>query len=164
MPFQKKRRNWRDIRPRNLRDSFRLCKDHAKERKNLSVERIADLIGISDDLLYKWLSNGQMKASLIPSFENACGIHFVTEYLAAGAGRIVINIPLGRRADELALAELQALCAEAVAKLIRFYHDDLGDAEDTREYLTNALQGLAWHRENVDKLDMPELDLGGEGP
>ena len=39
------RRNWKRVQPGNLRDALRLCKDFALERKNLSVERIADLTG-----------------------------------------------------------------------------------------------------------------------
>ena len=50
-------RNWKRIQPSSLRDALRLCKDHALEKKNYSVERIADLMGITADLLYKWLAN-----------------------------------------------------------------------------------------------------------
>ena len=58
------RRNWKRVTPNSLRDALRLCKDHALEKKNLSVERIADLMGITADVLYKWLSNGRMPAML----------------------------------------------------------------------------------------------------
>jgi hypothetical protein len=117
-------------------------------------------MGISDDLLYKWLSNGEMKARMIPSFENVCGIHFVTEYLAAGAGRIVIEIPTGRRPDELALGDLQKHCIDAVAQLVHFYHGE-SEAEKTRASLTEAITDLVSQRENVMKFEVPELELAG---
>ena len=77
------RRNWKRIQPSSLRDALRLCKDHALEKKNYSVERIADLMGITADLLYKWLANGRMPASAIPAYELITGINFVTRWLAA---------------------------------------------------------------------------------
>ena len=42
------RRNWKRIQPTSLRNALELCKDHAKERHNLSVERIAEQMGLAD--------------------------------------------------------------------------------------------------------------------
>lgn len=48
------RRNWKHIQPTSLRQALELCKDHAKERHNLSVERIAERMGLADHwALYK---------------------------------------------------------------------------------------------------------------
>ena len=44
----KPRRNWKRLQPTSLRNALELCKEHARERLNRSVERIADEMGITD--------------------------------------------------------------------------------------------------------------------
>ena len=61
------KRNWKRVRPTSLLHALELCVEYARDVHNLSVERIADLMGITADLLYKWLSNGRLPAMLIPS-------------------------------------------------------------------------------------------------
>lgn len=156
-----KRTNWSRYRPSDLRGAFRGCKDYARERRNLSVERIAELMGVSPECLYKWLADARMPAVSIPAYEHICGAHFVSEYLAGGAGRIVVKIPAGVPASVEDVARLQAIVAEAVARLARCYRD-AEDTENTRTALTESIQAMAWHRENVARLDEPELDLGGD--
>ncbi len=163
MTFPKRRRNWKRVHATNLREAMRLCKDHAREKRNLGVERISELMGVTDDALYKWLSNGRMPASLIPAFEVACGIHLVTEYLASGARRIVVEIPRGAKADEKSINQFQADLATMMGLLIDFYNasevDADADAVALESALTTSLRSLAWHRINVAKVDQPELDL-----
>ncbi|MDO5940617.1 hypothetical protein [Burkholderia cepacia] len=73
------RRNWKRVRPMSLRHALELCKDYAKERHNLSVERIAERMGLADHwTLYKWFQSGRMPLNLVRPFESACGIDFVT--------------------------------------------------------------------------------------
>ena len=160
MAFQPKRRDWKRVQPSNLRDAFRLCKEFAREKKNLSVERIADEMGISDDLLYKYLSDGSMKAREIRVFERICGAQFVTNHLTASANRVVIDIPTGRAASALEINELQTVIADAMGLLIRFYGGD-ADQAATEAGLTEILIGVAWHRENAHKSTQPELELEG---
>lgn len=162
MPFPRKRANWKKYQPRDLRDAFRACKDYGREKRNLSVERIAELMGISADLLYKWLANGEMRAALIPSYEHVCGVHFVTEYLAAGSGRIVIQLPSGKPANAKDLNALQGIINDAIGKLIRCYSGE-AEIEETQQGLTITLKAIAWHRENVRHLEAPELDLHENG-
>lgn len=159
MPFQK--RNLRGYAPRDLRDAFRACKDHARARRNLSVERIAERIDATPESLYKWMADGRMPAAKIPAFEAVCGAHFVSDYLAAAHGRIAIAIPRGHHADVEDLAGLQAVLADAVGKLARFWHGR-ATMDETLAGLTISLQALAWHRENVRRADEPELDLGAD--
>ncbi len=45
MSSTKARRQWRRIQPISLRNALELCKDHARERLNRSVERVADEMG-----------------------------------------------------------------------------------------------------------------------
>lgn len=161
MPFPPRQTNWKRYQPKDLRDALRACKDHAREKKRLSVERIADLMGVSADCLYKWLGDAKMPVSSIPVYEHVCGVHFVTEYLAAGCGRVVVTIPPGVPADAEDLAALQGQIAEAVARLIRCYRG-MEDAAATVDGLTGSIRAMAWHRENVRHLDAPELDLQGD--
>ncbi len=162
MTFPTRRRDWKRVRPGNLREAFRLCKDHARERRNLSVERIADLMGISADLLYKWLSNGEMRACLIPLFESVCGLHLVTEHLAAFGSRLVIDIPTGAKPARPDFNALQLSFSQAIALLVQFYEGHADQAE-TQAALTGILSGLAWHRENVERFRQPELEFGEGG-
>lgn len=122
MSFQAKRRDWKRVQPSSLREAFRLCKDHAVEQRRLSVARIADEMGITEDLLYRYLSDGSMKAREIRIFEGICGARYVTNHLAASGNRVVVEIPSGRAAQALEVNELQAVIAEAIGKLIRFYN------------------------------------------
>ena len=155
------RRNWKRVTPNSLRDALRLCKDHALEKKSLSVERIADLMGITADLLYKWLSNGRMPAMLIPSYEHICGIDFVTRWLAASAGRLLISVPAGRKASATDMQALQEVLNTAVGQLLQFYAGKT-EAPDTLAAIQQAMEGLAWHRGNVEKHLTPELDFQEE--
>ena len=155
------RRNWKRVTPNSLRDALRLCKDHALEKKNLSVERIADLMGITADVLYKWLSNGRMPAQLIPSYEHICGIDFVTRWLTASAGRLLISVPTGRKASATDMQALQEVLNTAVGQLLQFYAGKT-EAPDTLAAIQQAMEGLAWHRGNVEKHLTPELDFQEE--
>lgn len=151
------RRNWKSYRPTSLLDALRACKDFASERKNLSVERIADLMGITPDLLYKWLATGRMPVVLVPTFELVCGINFVSDWLAHSAGKLVMAIPSGR-ADVADVQALQGVLHEAVGALIEFYAGKCDEAT-TQSRLMTGMEALAWHQINVEKFEQPELAL-----
>lgn len=73
------RPNWKHRRACSLAHALRLCKEYAQARRNLSVERIADRLGVSPDCLYKWLATSRIPGILIPAFELACSAHYVSE-------------------------------------------------------------------------------------
>ena len=75
------RRNWKRVRPSSMVEALRLCKEFAQDKKNLSVERIADRMGVTHDSLYKWLAQGRLPAILIPSYQHVCCCAFVSEWL-----------------------------------------------------------------------------------
>lgn len=155
------RRSWKRIQPNSLRDALRLCKDHALEKKNYSVERIADLMGITADLLYKWLANGRMPAASIPLYEHICGINFVTRWLAASTGHLMISIPTGRDSTAEDMHVLQEVLNSAAGKLIQFYADK-ADAASTLAAIQQGMEGLAWHKGNVEKHLQPEFQFTEE--
>ena len=94
------RRNWKRWQPATLRDALKGCKDFALERHNLSVERIAERMGLEDHWsLYKWIANGRMPLVLAPAFEHACGINLVARWMAATDGKLLVDIPKGQQAQ-----------------------------------------------------------------
>lgn len=151
-------RNWKRVVPRSTVDALRLCKDYAKDRHNLSVERIADRMGISADLLYKWLSNGQMHLALVQNYEHICGCHFISDHLAHAHGKLAVTIPSGRDLADDDLLNMHQSFSGAMALLAEFYAGK-ASGEATLAALTQHMEATAWHRENVLAHHQPELGL-----
>lgn len=152
------RRNWKRAQPNSLRDALRLCKDHAQERKNYSVERIAELMDVTPDLLYKWLSNGRMPVSSVPAYEYICGINFVTRWNAASAGYLIIKAPVGNNASAADMHALQEALNAAAGQLLQFYSGK-ADADAVLAAIQCGMEGLAWHKGNVEKHAQPEFEF-----
>lgn len=154
------RRNWKNARANSLTHALRLCKEYAQDRHNLSVERIGDRMGVSHDNLYKWLATGRMPAILIPPYEHACGAHFVSDWLAASAGRLVVPMPTGKAAAEADLLAVNASCAAALTLLTQFYTDPAtADLAATTDALRAHLEQVAFHQANVARCAAPELEF-----
>lgn len=154
-------RNWKRFRASNLREAMRACKDFALERKKLSVARIAELMGdVTEDTLYGWLSKGRMPAVLIPTFEHVCGANFVTDWLAASAGRMVIAMPKGHKVSEAELLQINADCTAAMSQLAAFYADPSKvDTAELMELLQRHLEQVAFQHHNVGQYIAPELEF-----
>lgn len=155
------RRNWKTVQPTGLLHAMRLCKDHAYERKRLSVERIADLMAVTADLLYKWMSNGRMPSVLIPAYEHICGINFVSRWLSMSANQMVIPIPTGKAVTANDVSQLQALLNTAVGHILEFAAGK-AEADATLAAIHAGMAGLAWHHEAIKKHAEPELDFEGD--
>lgn len=158
------RRNWKHVRATSLVHALRLCKEFGLERKRLSVERIADLMGVTHDSLYKWLATGRMPANLIPAYEYACGAHFATDWLAATAGRMVIDMPTGRTVGQGELVALNSGFAAALQLLTDYYSRQQADPRQTLDALAVHLQQVAWHHANVAQHAEPEFDFANNAP
>ena len=153
------RRNWKALQPTSLRHAFELCKDHARERLNKSVEGIADDMGLADHwVLYKYLQKGSMPANLIRPYELACGIDYVTRYLAASNGRLLVQIATGRKLTHGDIVELHEHFAKAV-QLLTSYYAKPDDPSAALAALTTHMEHVAWHRQNVAQHINPQLDL-----
>lgn len=151
-------RNWKRVYPSSVIEALRLCKDHALERRRLSVERIAELMGVTSDTLYKWLSTGRMPAVVIPGYEHACGIALVSRYLATSSGVLVIDMPTGRAPEDASLQDLQMALHGAVGALLNHYK--LGaDPDATVAAVMAGLEQLAFHHRNVQQGGAPQLAL-----
>lgn len=156
------RRRWKNIQPTSLRHGLELCKDFAKEAHNMSVERIAVEMGVTDQwTVYKWLQTGRMPANMIRPYERACGCDYVTRWIAASAGRLTIVIPTGRNCTAKDMQALQELLTTAAGKLLAFYAENI-DADDALAAIQAAMEGLAWHRGNVAQTQNPQLELEGQ--
>lgn len=153
------KRNWKRLLPTSLREAFRLCKQHGIDEKRLSVERQAELMGKTPDWLYKCLADASMPANLIPMYEALTGADFVSRHLAVSGGKLVIEAPVGRACDASDIQTLQEILNCAVGKLLSF-HAGKSDADEVIANVTEAMQKLAWHRQNAADHGQPSLDLG----
>jgi len=152
------RRDWKKVIPTSLPEAMRLTKDFARERRNLSVERIADLMGVTPDALYKWLGTGRMPAPLVLVYENVCGVNFVSRYLAASTGNLVIPVPTGRAVSPVDVQELQSVLNAAVGAILDFAAQRL-EADAALASIHSAMCALAWHHGNVERASQPDLDF-----
>lgn len=154
--------NWKKARATSLQEAFWLVKEHGKAKRNLSVARIAELMGLDDEsLLYKWMKNGSMPVHKLHSFEYVCGANFVSVYLAASDNKLLIDMPTGKALNEVSVIEMQSTFNEAMSLLIKAATGS-ASAEETVAALTGSMCDLAYHRENVQKANTPELDFGEE--
>jgi hypothetical protein len=152
-------RNWKKTVATSLCHAMELCLEHAREKHNRSVDRIAELIGLANKFtLYKWVESGKLPAIQVRPFEHACGCDFVTKYLGHAAGKLVIDMPVGRVADSQDVQRVQGSCHTAVGALMEFY-DGKRTPEETIAAITVAMEDLAWHRLNAAKVAAPELDF-----
>lgn len=152
-------RFWKRHVPTSLRAAVDDSLAYALEAHNLSVEQIAELMSYGSFwTLYKHLADLNLKLTQVRAFEHACGIDLLSRYFAAGAGRLVIDIPTGRAANAEDMQALQLNINQAVGALLAFYSGKEG-ADATLAALTTSMTELAWHRENVRKSASPELQL-----
>lgn len=155
-------RNWRRVQPTSLRHALELSKDHAREMKRRSVERIAELMGEESHwTVYGWLRDGSIPGKKIPAFQHACGCDFVTRWLAHSEGKLLIDIPPGRQVHAEDMQQLQGTLNSAVGALLGFASGRL-DADQVGAEIHAALEALAWHRENAARYRQPELDLSNQ--
>lgn len=153
------KRNWKTTYATSLRKAMELCVEYAREKKNLSVERIADLIGEESHFtLYKWIESGRMPAIKIRPFEHACGIDLITQYLAHSNGKLLIPVPTGKAALHTDLNALSIASHETVALLIKL-HAGQAEAADAIAAVTTLMEDLAYQRGNIEKNRQPELEL-----
>ena len=155
-------KNWKKVRANSLRHGMELCLEYGKEKKNLSVDRVADLMGLSSKwTLYKWMESSRMPAILIPAFEHVCGIDFMTQYLAYSNHKLIIDIPAGKKSKDVTINEVQKSFTDAIGYLIKFYDGKI-EADEALDSLTSVIGELAWHHGNVSKANAPELPLFGD--
>jgi len=151
---------WKKLIPRSLRHAMECCIANAKAEHNRSVEGIAELMGLENHWnVYKWMESGRMPAVLIPAFEAACGVDHVSRWLATRGGKLLIDMPTGRKLKPTDISNLQASLHETVSALLSFYAGN-AEVEETLAAISNSMESLAWHKGNVSQHDQPQLELG----
>lgn len=154
------RRIWKRVQPSSLREALDLCKEHARDRLNKSVDNIADDMGLADKWsLYKWIQNGSMPAKLIRPYQIACGIDLVSRWLAASEGRLLVDIPTGRAIKPEDLHQAHAGFAQAMGLISDFYAGK-ADQSATLESIRAHLQLMGRFHGNVQQHHTPELEFG----
>jgi len=154
------RRNWKRYQPPTLRDALQGDKDFALERHNLSIERIAERMGEVDHWsLYKWIANGRMPLVLLPAYEHACGIGLVKRWMAASDNKLLVDMPIGRKATGGDMVEINSGFASALQLLTDFYATNGSNPAETLDALRLHLEQMAYHQQNVAQFATPELEF-----
>ena len=150
-------RNWKRTQPRDLRDAMNLCLEYAKVKHNLSVDSVADRMGLVNKwTLYKWVQECNLPARLIKSFEHSCGIDFVSRWFVISEGKMLIDIPKGRKGTPEDIQTLLAVTHESNGAVMRFYKNEIS-VEEALAAIQTALENTAWHKVNIEKYRQPEL-------
>lgn len=139
-------------------EATQLCLEFAMRKHNRGTKRVADLMGVKLDTLYKYLAEDRMPIGLVSAFENACGVTYVTEYMCAQAHLLAVEMPAGRKLTPTDVMQLQKHFSEVAALLISF-HENAVEGDETAAALTCLMGELGWHRANVERCIQPELAL-----
>ena len=152
---------WRRYQPTTLRAALEGCKEHAREARNLSVERIATDMGLNDHWsLYKWIESGRFPAVLLTTYQNVCGINLVTRWMAMHERRLLVDMPVGKAGDEDDMVALATQFSQAVQLLRDFYKSNgATDPAPVLDALRSHLESVAHHHFNVSGFSEPELDF-----
>ncbi|MDI1278049.1 hypothetical protein [Methylobacter sp.] len=151
------RKNWKTVQPRDLRDAMDCCLEYARVKHNRSVDTVAELMGLASKwTLYKWIQEASLPARMIKPFQHACGIDFVSRWYVVSEGKLVIEIPKGRKGGPEDIQALQSATHDAIGALMQFYADP-NDMDATLAAMQTALERMAWHKGNVEKYRQPEL-------
>lgn len=151
--------NWKKAQATSLTEAFWLVKEYGKAKKNLSVARMAELMGLDDEaILYKWIKKGTMPVTKLHSFEFVCGANYISVYLASSDNKLLISIPTGKALKEVSVMEMQTTFNDAVSLLMKLA---MGKAslDETKEAITASMRDLAYQRENINKAISPEFDF-----
>lgn len=101
-----------------------------------------------------------MPAVCIPAYQEACGINLVTRWLAGTERRLLVDMPIGKAADEADLVQLGSGFARALQLLSDFYQAGGAlDAAPVLEALRDHMESVAHHHFNVSGFSEPELDF-----
>src|SRR5690606_38132307 len=106
-------------------------------------------------------AGANMPAVKVPAYERCCGINFVSRYLAATGGRLVVQIPTGKTASAQDVLSLQGEVTSAIGALIDFYNGKT-EAPEALAQIQGAMEGLAYHHRNVEQHHIPELPFNLE--
>lgn len=143
----------------SLRMAFEQDKQRALQQHRRGIERIAELMNnVRPATLYDWIDELRMPVHALPAWEHATGGGAVVAYLASAGGRLLIDIPRGRALASSDVQGLQRVTVDAIGALLGFQEGKVS-ADEAIAALQQAMNALAWHRENVSRMSQPELEL-----
>lgn len=90
------------------------CVEHARNTQFRTIADVADVIGASKDVTYKWVATARMPLVEIPAFERACGAVFVSQSLAVASGHLMVKAPTADGLSQLDFARVQCQVAKAM--------------------------------------------------
>lgn len=151
------RSNYKRV-PTSLKSAYESDKHTGIRNRQLSVERLAELYAVSGSRLYKWMDEGDMPVNRLAAWFHNTGGRAVIRYLCAQAGGMFVPVPTGRQLASGDIHQLQTVLNDAVGLLLAFYAGKT-EAAATLAALQQAMEGMAWHRGNVEKHAQPELEL-----
>ncbi|MEW8494264.1 MAG: hypothetical protein AB2604_10700 [Candidatus Thiodiazotropha taylori] len=159
-----RKRNWKRFRATSRRSAVEACVIHAREVLNKSVEQLAEEAGLNGHWpIYKWMESGDVPLRHVIPFQKACGSTFITDYLASATHKLVINIPTGKVPTSEDILKLQEHLNTTVGYILKFGEKQNEEhAEDAINALMASMEGLAFHKINIEKQHQPELELFGE--
>ena len=109
-------------------------------------------------LFLPWRACGAPFHAIFP-LERACGVPLITRYLAAAHGKLLVDIPTGRKCQAQDVQQLQTVLNSAVGALLAF-SDGKQSAGQTLDEVRAGIETLAWHHGNIQQHDHPQLELG----
>lgn len=91
-------RKWKPVRPaHSIGHATEMNLAHALKHHNRGIKAVAGLMGLKLDTFYKQLAEDRIPVCAVAAFEHACGgAHYLTDFLAAQAGRLVVAMPMGK--------------------------------------------------------------------
>lgn len=143
----------------SLNQAIRQLKQLGREKNNLSVERMADHLGESPDLLQKWCGTARLPINKVIGLESLCGHPFITEYLAHAQGYLLVRVPTGRKAEISDLNQLNVFTHQVLASIAECYAG-ASEPDETACQILQLMQEMAYQHHNVKKLEQPELSFG----
>ncbi|MEK0162180.1 hypothetical protein WLQ65_24050, partial [Pseudoalteromonas piscicida] len=126
--------------------------------RNMSVPRIADRTGVSTDMLYKYLGNGDMPASLLIPYMAATGREYPLQYMAHSLDKLVVDMPKSKKPSMPTLNHLNQFANQVIGMAMQL-EEGGGNHQHVAEQIVVLMQELAYQKLEVERLDDPQQQL-----
>jgi len=146
-------------KPISLADAVDLDEEHALNARRRPRKAMEELMDTSRSEYGRWINDLELPLGKLLQWSEFCGSTHVIEYLALASGKLVIDIPTGRKVAAADIHQLQSVLNDAVGQIIKFASGQ-EDAATALSAIHAGMAGLAWHKVNIEKHQQPELELG----
>ncbi len=156
--MKKSKAAWGKQTPHNIYHALSLCEEFGLQHSNMGRQRLCDHFGNETSTTGKWIAQATFPVKRIMLFEQLCGAHYVTQYLANSQGFMLVPTPTGHGAKHKDLTAMQVFMTEVAGLLIRSY-DGRANAQQTIDAIAVLMKDLAFHQKNVAKMESPQPEL-----